>query len=93
MNKQIEEMANAINEMDEPNAHYYGKNMKEHEAFADCFTIAKHLYNAGYRKHSKGKWKKRGNEKTCSLCKFIYYSNNDEWNFCPNCGAKMKGGE
>lgn len=40
----------------------------------------------------EGKWKKRGNEKTCSLCKFIYYSNNDEWNYCPNCGAKMKGG-
>jgi hypothetical protein len=45
------------------------------------------------RKQSEGEWKKRGNEKTCSLCNFIYYSNNDEWNFCPNCGAKMKGGE
>ena len=50
MNKQIEEMANTINEMDEPNAHYYDKHMEMHEAFADCFTIAKHLYNAGYRK-------------------------------------------
>ena len=36
-----------------------------------------------------GRWKKRMNERTCSLCKFIYYSNNDEWNYCPNCGAKM----
>ena len=42
-------------------------------------------------KQSEGEWKKRGNEKTCSLCKFIYYSNNDNWNYCPNCGAKMKG--
>lgn len=41
---------------------------------------------------SEGEWRKRGNEKTCSLCKFIYYSNNDEWNFCPNCGAKMSEG-
>ena len=38
-----------------------------------------------------GKWRKRKNEKTCSVCSFIYYSNNDEWNFCPNCGAKMDG--
>jgi rRNA maturation endonuclease Nob1 len=39
----------------------------------------------------RGKWIKRGNEKKCSECKFIYYSNNDEWNFCPNCGADMRG--
>lgn len=38
-----------------------------------------------------GKWKKRGNEKTCSCCKFIYYSNNDTWNYCPKCGAIMDG--
>lgn len=38
-----------------------------------------------------GEWKKRGNEKKCSVCDFIYYSNNDEWTYCPNCGAKMDG--
>jgi hypothetical protein len=38
------------------------------------------------------RWIKSGNEKKCSNCQFIYYSNNDEWTFCPNCGAKMKGG-
>ena len=37
----------------------------------------------------RGKWIKKGNEKKCSTCEFIYYSNNDEWNYCPNCGAKM----
>lgn len=51
--KQIEEMANIINEMDEPNAHYYDENLEQHEAFADCFTIAKHLYEKGYRKASE----------------------------------------
>ena len=38
-----------------------------------------------------GKWMKKGNEKKCSVCNFIYYSNNDDWNYCPNCGAKMDG--
>ena len=38
-----------------------------------------------------GHWIKRGNEKKCSVCGFIYYSNNDEWNGCPNCLAKMDG--
>ena len=51
--KQIEEMANEINEMDEPNAHYYDETLQDHEAFADCFTIAKHLYEKGYRKASE----------------------------------------
>lgn len=36
-----------------------------------------------------GHWIKRGNEKKCSVCGFIYYSNNDDWNGCPNCLAKM----
>lgn len=40
-------------------------------------------------KQSEGEWKKRGNEKSCSLCNFKYYSNNDEWSFCPKCGAVM----
>ena len=38
-----------------------------------------------------GRWVKRSNEMKCSVCKFIYYSNNDHFNYCPNCGAKMDG--
>lgn len=38
-----------------------------------------------------GHWIKRGNEKKCSVCEFIYYSNNDDWNGCPNCLARMDG--
>ena len=37
------------------------------------------------------KWKIRMNEKTCTECGFIYYSNGDLWNYCPNCGADMRG--
>jgi rubrerythrin len=39
----------------------------------------------------KGHWIKRGNEKKCSVCGFVYYSNNDEWNGCPNCLSVMGG--
>ena len=38
-----------------------------------------------------GRWVKRGNETKCSVCKFIYYSNKDNFNYCPNCGADMSG--
>ena len=51
----------------------------------------KNLPTADVVEVKHGKWQKRGNEKTCSVCKFIYYSNNDEWNYCPNCGAIMDG--
>ena len=51
--KQIEEMAAVINEMDGHNAHYYDKYMRECEAFADADAIAKVLYDAGYRKQSE----------------------------------------
>lgn len=36
-----------------------------------------------------GRWIRRGNEKKCSVCGFIYYSNDDEWNGCPNCLSIM----
>lgn len=60
--------------------------------------IATGLYEAGYRKQSEGKWKPivKCNTSTktliyyqCSLCG-VYLAS--EANFCPNCGAKMKGG-
>jgi len=38
-----------------------------------------------------GRWIRRHNETKCSRCKFIYYSNHDDFNYCPNCGAKMDG--
>ena len=38
-----------------------------------------------------GHWIKSGNEKKCSVCDFVYYSNKDEWNGCPNCLSRMDG--
>ena len=40
-----------------------------------------------------GEWCKQSNKKTCSVCAFVYYSNNDEVNYCPNCGAQTDGKE
>ena len=63
---------------------------------------SKMLYALGYRKQSEGEWKFieveawRGAIYECTNCKARY---NDKYNFeslgfayCPNCGAKMKGG-
>ena len=63
-------------------------------------AVAEHLYNAGYRKQSEGEWieqikvARQSNKPPliyyqCSLCD-VYLAKRA--NFCPNCGAKMKGG-
>jgi hypothetical protein len=67
----------------------------------DCtaFIDAERLYNNGYRKQIEGEWVSncQTDEYICSLCggfspidceKENFYKSN----FCPNCGAKMKGG-
>ena len=55
------------------------------------------LYNAGYRKQSEGEWVKfrlsaddTANRWKCSVCKS---ERHEETDYCPNCGAKMKGGD
>lgn len=40
----------------------------------------------------KGEWTKNSNGRTCDQCKFVYYSCHKKgFNYCPNCGAQMKG--
>lgn len=44
--------------------------------------------------HPKGKWRKRNGyvyDYRCSCCEYIIY--NGKTNFCPNCGADMRGNE
>jgi hypothetical protein len=66
---------------------------------------AKKLYNAGYRKQKEGEWKMLIYNKhcscgksqkvaryECSVCKRIADMQPYGLSFCPNCGAKMKGG-
>lgn len=61
------------------------------------YLFARKLFEDGYRKQSEGEWKHHkstagGIHDTyrCSICDHV-----TGWTttFCPNCGAKMKGGE
>ena len=85
--KQIEEMASII---------YRSGLSFKHQA--------ERLYEAGYRKQSEGEWivartERSWNnaeypiERSCSVCGMRRNIETQEaWNFCPNCGASMKGG-
>ena len=82
--KQIDEIAKAL--MD-------AINIKHGEAA--MLGLAEIVYNAGYRKQSEGEWVKpsRYSEPICTICKkspLQYFGMLPP--FCPNCGAKMKGG-
>ena len=64
-------------------------------------NFAEHLYNAGCRKQSEGEWIDAdicAEDMYCSVCggispvdceKEAFFKSN----YCPSCGAKMKGGE
>ena len=62
--------------------------------------LAEALYNAGYRKQSEGKWIIAVDSVDatfiCSKCGYSYIEADPEakteYNYCPNCGSKMKGG-
>ena len=51
---------------------------------------AKYLMEQGYRKQSEGEWGFDGMSWTCSECG-EYATKGIKTDFCPNCGAKMKG--
>lgn len=53
--------------------------------------IASVLYNAGYRKQVEGEWIKKGlSSIVCSNCDYMAWDYH-RTQYCPNCGAKMKG--
>lgn len=89
--KQIEEMANIL-------WHIPGNYFLN--SYNDCERIAECIYDDGcYRKQSEGEWIETQREwdfepyfytdYTCSVCGD---REQDKRHFCPNCGAKMRGG-
>lgn len=66
------------------------------EVHTDYYETASKLVNIGYRKQSEGKWLTKGKlfmEHYCSVCGYSVDYLYQRTPFCPNCGAKMKGGE
>lgn len=63
--------------------------------------LANALYNAGYRKQSEGEWIASDipcEKYVCSVCGGVcwyydYQGDVAKSRYCPNCGAKMKGGD
>ena len=95
--KQIEEIKDHIDSIYGCDCAYYG---------VDGIAIATELYNAGYRKQSEGEWRSADNNgikingyMACSVCNVMIPDCGDNryclWrlDYCPHCGAKMKGGE
>ena len=77
-------------------------NIKDGETCTD--NIANYIREAvkeeaGYSEQSEGEWKRVGGdlgyvEMACSICGYtdVFDDDNSPHKFCPNCGAKMKGG-
>lgn len=56
-------------------------------------NYAEDLYNAGYRKQNVGEWIRIGQDSSkCSLCGKEHNGGMSIAYFCPNCGARMRGG-
>ena len=101
--KQIEEMAKLMCDKcrDSFGCHYT-------EICTETLDDAKSIYDKGYRKQRVGEWvleHETYGKMICSNCKeeapkktvvdrtYTRHILNDKKPYCPNCGAKMKGGE
>ena len=104
--EQIEEMAKALTAYEKklcdrlPKDQCLLTSAVHAQVSCDYCKIAEFLYNAGYRKRREGEWERVINHRECSKCGYkapykkikAGYHLLDLTKFCPNCGAKMKGG-
>lgn len=71
--------------------------------FKEAIALVDEIIKAGFRKQSEGTWKTHSVSYECSRCgeEFFIADIAEDYdaiedlkmNYCPNCGAKMKGGE
>ena len=92
INKMAKELCHAqqCHIKDEPTECYHG---------CKAYIYAERAYDKDYRKQSEGEWifeHEFYGKMLCSNCKEEALTNEDneyvDSDFCPNCGAKMKGG-
>ena len=101
---QIEEMARVIQDTWLPRMEGMNTVGELRIGSRDADRIATNLYNASYRKQKEGEWivvNEYNDYRMCKeakiACSVCGHKPKYEWylsdiNFCPNCGAKMKGG-
>lgn len=99
MNKQIEEMDLVVLNCYRNKYYSDGINTEQGvvaDAINKVLPILVSLKNAGYRKQIEGEWGFDGMNWTCSECgeyaPVDKYGQIRHTDYCPNCGAKMKGG-
>ena len=88
-NEQIKEMARVI----KSSLDGLGSGNFNFTGYEISTMFAKALYKAGYGKQSEGEWKlgKSGCMYFCSSCNYAAHPREEEeWDFCPNCGAHMR---
>ena len=67
-------------------------NHNYREAVSDIYGLVSDIPAEEVAQVRHGHWKKDKNKRACSLCGFVYYQNGDDnFSFCPDCGAKMDG--
>ena len=95
--KQIEEMTKALCHMNTCASKKDGSGCYK---YCKAYIYAFRAVNAGYRKQSEGEWihTDKANhwfgKDECNQCHYHDCERIDlsHFNYCPNCGAKMKGG-
>lgn len=106
MKEQIKEIARGICGLNTSDGCFCDGGYCNYNCLA--YEKAEALYNAGYRKQSEGEWKQTEEPMgwhdvdcvECSACGESWVLNDnldfdltvEYWHYCPNCGAKMKGG-
>lgn len=64
-------------------------------ATVDCLITAENLHHIGYRKQRAGEWVTKGDifkSYHCSVCNYSVDYPKQKTTYCPDCGAKLKGG-